>query len=91
VHYNLLTTFDTFGNALKLTSKNRATSIFFDNSFSEQNPQKSFINRKQALVDDILMRKLPKSRPTIYSSNDFLEGSNLNQFFKQLKIIYQPI
>jgi hypothetical protein len=39
VHYNLLTTFDTFGNALKLTSKNRATSNIFDNSFSEQNPQ----------------------------------------------------
>jgi hypothetical protein len=39
VHYNLLTTFDTFGNALKLTLKNRATSNIFDNSFSEQNPQ----------------------------------------------------
>jgi ribosomal protein L7Ae-like RNA K-turn-binding protein len=38
VHYNLLTTFDTFGNALKLT-KNRATSNIFDNSFSEQNPK----------------------------------------------------
>jgi hypothetical protein len=52
--YNLLT-FDTFGNALKLTSKNRATSNIFDNSFSEQNP-KIFYYRKQALVDDILMR-----------------------------------
>jgi hypothetical protein len=52
---------------------------------------KSFINRKQALVDDILMRKLPKSRPTIYSSND-LEGKQFKSvFFKQLKIIYQPI
>jgi hypothetical protein len=39
VHYNLLTTFDTFGNALKLTLKNRATSNIFDNSFSEQNPK----------------------------------------------------
>jgi hypothetical protein len=43
VHYNLLTTFDTFGNALKLTSKNRATSNIFDNSFSEQNPKKSLL------------------------------------------------
>jgi hypothetical protein len=39
VHYNLLTTFDTFGNALKLTSKIRQHQIFFDNSFSEQNPK----------------------------------------------------
>jgi hypothetical protein len=42
VHYNLLTTFDTFGNALKLTSK-KATSNIFDNSFSEQNPKKSLL------------------------------------------------
>jgi hypothetical protein len=55
VHYNLLTTFDTFG---MLNFKNRATSNIFDNSFSNKIP-KSFINRKQALVDDILMRQLP--------------------------------
>jgi hypothetical protein len=61
-----LTTFDTFGNALKLTLKIEATSNIFDNSFSEQNP-KIFINRNKLLVDDILMRQLSKSRPTIYS------------------------
>jgi hypothetical protein len=66
---------------LKLTSKNRATSNIFDNSFSEQNPQKSFIIRKQALVDDILMRKLPKSRSTIYSSSDFIEGKQFKSVF----------
>jgi hypothetical protein len=33
------------------------------------------------------MRQLPKSRPTIYSS-DFLEQFK-SVFFKQLKIIYQ--
>jgi hypothetical protein len=57
----------------KLTLKNRATSNIFDNSFSEQNPQ-NLLLIKQALVDDILMRQLSKSRPTIYSSNDFIEG-----------------
>jgi hypothetical protein len=53
----LLTTFDTFGNALKLTSKigqhHFLTIVFRTKS------QKSFISRKQVLVDDILMRKLP--------------------------------
>jgi flagellar biosynthesis regulator FlbT len=32
------------------------------------------------------MRKLPKSRPTIYSSNDFLEEQFKSVFFKQLKL-----
>jgi hypothetical protein len=48
---------------------------------------KIFINRKQALVDDILMRQLSKSRPTIYSSNDFIEGQFKSVFFKQLNYL----
>jgi hypothetical protein len=47
VHYNnLLTTFDTFGNALKLTSKKWQHQIFFDNSFSEQNPKNLLLVKK---------------------------------------------
>jgi hypothetical protein len=45
VHYNLLTTFDTFGNALKLTSK-ISNIKYFDNSFSNKIP-KSFISRNK--------------------------------------------
>lgn len=94
VHYNLLTSLDTFGNVIRLTSQNQSTSTILDSRSPEQT-QKSFINRKQALANDIRNQTdsvwLAKSSQTSFHlhaspNNEFIKGDEFKSvFFTQLK------